>query len=193
MSQVPKVASQPGHAPRGSTSSRWPNSQAGERSPPDLPEEKDRHLESRDSHLRLAAGGWENDLNSSSTSEASPVFVMRGECRLRVLAPHAGLVQCRDEWIGQGSLALERLQRREVGFGNRQGAGYVFGQDVGCLVGSVWRANARRCFQGPWFLHRFGATLPRPGSPQALPRTHAIHSGRPKLPVGRWTDRIIGR
>lgn len=72
MSQALKVGSQPAHAPRGSTSSRWPNSQAGEPSPPDLPEEKGRHLESRDRHLRLAAGGWENDLNSSSTSEASP-------------------------------------------------------------------------------------------------------------------------
>lgn len=72
MSQALKVASQPGHAPRGSTSSRWPNSQAGGPSPPNLPQEKDRHLESRDGHLCLAAGGWENDLNSSSTSEDSP-------------------------------------------------------------------------------------------------------------------------
>lgn len=72
MSQALEVASQPGHAPRGSRSSRWRNSQAGEPSPPDLPEEKDRHLESRDRHLRLAAGGWETDLNSSSTPEASP-------------------------------------------------------------------------------------------------------------------------
>lgn len=50
-------------------------SQAGEPSPPDLPQDKDRHLESRDSHLRLAAGGSENDLKSSSTSEAPPVFL----------------------------------------------------------------------------------------------------------------------
>lgn len=87
-------------------------SQAGEPSPP-LPQETDRHLESRDGYLRLAAGGWENDLNSSSTSEAPPLFVMRGECRLRVLAPHARLVQCQDRWTGQDSLPLERLQRRE--------------------------------------------------------------------------------
>lgn len=72
MSQALKVASQSRHAPRSGTSSRWPMRQAGEPSPPGLRQEQDRRFESRDGHLGLAPAGWEKNMNSSSTSEASP-------------------------------------------------------------------------------------------------------------------------
>lgn len=191
MSQAFKVASQPGHAPRG-TSSRWPNSQAGEPSPPDLPQEKDRQLKSRDSHLRLAAGGWENDLKSSSTSEAPPLFVMQGECRLRVRAPHARLVQCRDGWTGQGFTASREAAPSRA---------YVtrFWESPGC--GMCFRAR-RRLSRRERMAGECGRVLSGPLVPSLIRSyraearitanvaQNAIHRGRPQFPVGRWTDRI---
>lgn len=177
MSQALEVGSQPGHAPRGSRSSRWRNSQAGEPSPPDLPEEKDRHLESRDRHLRLAAGGWETDLNSSSTPEASPYSLCAVDagcaCSHRIRngrrnagmdpprftasrqAPASGASATRfweSPGCGMCFRARRRLSRRE------RMAGECAGVLSGPLVPSLIQS------------------LPAAARITARPRTHAIHS-----------------
>lgn len=166
-------------------------SQARERSPPDLPQDKDRHLESRDGHLRLAAGGWEKDVNSSSTSEASPYSLC---------VVNAGYA-CSHRMRSGRNAGMDRPRFTASREATASGAYATrFWESPGC--GMCFRARRRlsrrermagecaRVLSGPLVPSLIGATLPRPASPQALPRTHAIHSGRPKLPVGCWTDRI---
>lgn len=166
-------------------------SQAGKPSPPNLPHEKDRHLESRDGHLRLAAGGWENDLNSSSTSEASPYSLC--EVNTGYACSHR-MRNWRNAGMDRPRFTASRQATASGAYATR------FWQSPGC--GMCFRARRRlsrrermagecaRVLSGPLVPSLIGATLLGRGSPQPLPRTHAIHSGQPKLPVGRWADRI---
>lgn len=160
----------------------------GEPSPPDLPEEKGRHLESRDRHLRLAAGGWENDLNSSSTSEASPYSLSE------VNAGYACSHRMRN-WRNAG---MDR-----PGFtASPEAAAWSVRDSVWGSPGCGMCFRARRRLSRERMAGECGRVLSAPLIPSLI-RSHpadaritaksaenAIHRGRPQFPIGRWTDRI---
>lgn len=147
-------------------------------------------LEDRDGHLRLAAGGWESDLNSSSTSEASPYSL--SEVNAAYACSHR-MRNWRNAGMGRPSFTASREAAASGAYAAR------FWESPGC--GMCFRARCRlprrermagecgRVLSGPLVpslirSYRAEARI------TAKIAENAIHRGQPQFPVGRWTDRI---
>lgn len=132
------------------------------------------------------------DGRTISTSEAPPVFVMRGECRLRVLAPHAGLVQCRDGWISQRFTASREAAASRAyvtRFWESPGYGMCFRARRRLSRRERMAGECARVLSGP-LVPSLIRSHPAEARITAKIAENAIHRGRPQFPVGRWTDRI---